>query len=132
MGTHYTTDLTDAQWELVKPLIPPAKPGGRPRTADMRRVLDAIFYQLHTGCQWKMLPHDLPAKSTVYDYFRQFTRDGTWQKIHDALRAQVRQQEGHYVGPQAIIIDSQTVKTTEKGGPAATMRRSTSSVGSGR
>ena len=132
MGTHYDSDMTDAQWALVAPLIPPARPGGRPRTADMRAVVNAICYLVRTGCQWRYLPHDLPPRGTVNEYFRRFQRDGTWRKIHDALRKQVRLDAGRYVGPKAVIIDSQTVHTTEKGGRAATTRRSMSPGASGR
>ena len=132
MERRYDSDLTDEQWELVAPLIPPAKRGGRPRTADMRAVMNAIFYLVRTGCQWRYLPHDLPPKGTVNEYYRRFLRDGTWTKIHDALRKKVRLDTGRHIGPQAVIIDSQTVHTTEKGGRAATMRRSGSPGGSGR
>jgi putative transposase len=120
-NTH-PTDLTKAQWELLEPLIPPAKPGGRPREVDMRAVLNAIFYLLRTGCQWRFLPRDFPPWTTVYTYFRNWRNDGTWPRLHDALRDRVRQADGREVSPSAAIIDSQSVKTTEKGDRAATMR----------
>src|SRR5216683_4858208 len=90
MRKPYSTDLTDQQWAILEPLIPPAKTGGRPRTVDMREVVNTILYLNRTGCQWDMLPHDLLPKSTVYDYFARWRDDGTWQRIMDALRAQVR------------------------------------------
>jgi putative transposase len=112
MRKSYPTDLTDAQWALIKPLIP-VNHVGRPRKVDMREVLNAIFYLNRSGCQWDMLPHDLPAKSTVYDHFAQWSNDGTWQKIVDALRQQVRVADGRDPNPSAMSIDSQTVKATE-------------------
>lgn len=112
----YPTDLTDKQWELLEPLIPAAKFGGRPRTANVREVLNAIFYVLRTGCQWKMLPHDFPPKGTVFEYYNEWRKDGTWTKIHDTLRDQVREAEGRDHSPSAAIVDSQSVKTTEVGG----------------
>jgi putative transposase len=115
----YPSDLTDAQWEEMEPLIPPAKPGGRPRTANMRAVLNAINYVVRTGCQWRFLPRDFPPKSTVYDYFWQWGRDDLWETMHDTLRRQVRRQAGREASPSAAVIDSQTVKTTEKRGRAA-------------
>jgi putative transposase len=112
MRRSYPTDLTDEQWALIKPLIP-VNHVGRPRKVDMREVLNAIFYLNRSGCQWDMLPHDLPAKSTVYDHFAQWSNDGTWQKIVDALRQQVRVGDGRDPNPSAMSIDSQTVKATE-------------------
>src|SRR5205823_8681327 len=113
---HYPSDLTDEQWAIVEPMIPPAKQnaqGGRPRKVDLREVLNALFYLNRSGCQWDMLPHDLPAKSTVYDYFRQWNADGTWQAMLDALRRQVRTAGGHDPSPSVARIDSQTAKATE-------------------
>ena len=112
----YPTDLTDAQWERIRPLIPPAKPGGNNRTTSIREVINAIFYLLRTGCAWRMLPKDFPPKSTVYDYFRLWKNDSLWQHIHDRLRGEVRQEAGREITPSAAILDSQSTKTTEKKG----------------
>ena len=121
----YRTDLTDEQWELVKDFFPsntPDRRGGRPREVPWREILNALFYQTRTGCAWEMLPHDLPNNRTVYSYFRRWRDDGTLERIHDALREKVRQQAGKESTPTAAIIDSQSVKTTEKGGSAVTIR----------
>jgi putative transposase len=108
----YPTDLTDAQWALLEALIPPAKAGGRPRKVDMREVVNAILYLNRSGCQWDMLPHDLPPKSDVYFYFARWRDDGTWAILVDTLRAKVRTEVAHKEAtPSAASVDSQTVKT---------------------
>jgi putative transposase len=109
----YPTDLTDSQWDCIKELIPSAKPGGHPRTLDMRAVVNALLYLTVTGCQWRMLPREYPAWQSVYTYFRRFRDDGTWQRIHDTLRAQVRECVGRHKHPTAGALDSQSVKTTQ-------------------
>src|SRR5262245_32991801 len=116
MRKPYPSDLTQEQWSLLEPLVPPAKRGGRPRTADMREILNGIFYIDRAGCQWAALPHDLPPKSTVYYYFKQWRQDGTWQAFLDALRVQVRLAQGREATPSAASIDSQSVKGAEVGG----------------
>jgi len=109
--TSYPSDLTDEQWSLIKPLIPAPKPGGRPRSLDMRQVLNAILYLARTGCAWRMLPKDFGNYTGVYHYFRTFRDDGTWERIHDKLREKVRRQAGKKPTPSAGVIDSQSVKT---------------------
>lgn len=113
----YPSDLTRTQWKRLKPLLPPAKPGGRPREVDLREVLNGIFYIVRGGCSWRMMPTDLPPWSTCYDYFRKWRNVGTWQKINDALRTQIRHRDKRKKSPSLAIIDSQSVKTTEQGGP---------------
>lgn len=110
----YPTDLTDGQWDCIKDLIPDAKPGGHPRTLDMRSVVNAILYLVVTGCQWRMLPHEYPAWQSVYTYFRQWRDDGTWQRLHDTLRAQVRERANRHKHPTAGALDSQSIKTTQQ------------------
>ena len=115
MRKPYPSDLTDAQWAILEPLIP-FSVVGRPRIHDMREILNAIFYLNRSGCQWDMLPHDLPPKSSVYDYFAQWRDDGTWQTFLDALRRGVRQAQGREPSPSIACIDSPTVKGSEVGG----------------
>jgi len=108
--------MNDEDWSAVEGLIPAAHEGGRPRSVDVREILNAIFYILRAGCAWRLLPHDLPPWQTVYGYFRRFREDGTWDKIHDYLRERVRKQAGKNAEPSVGIIDSQSVKTTDVGG----------------
>jgi len=114
----YSSDLTYEQWKLVAPMIPPAKPGGHPRTTSVLSVLNAIFYRLKNGCTWRDLPKDFPPWETVYDYYRQWSLDGAIERIHDALRRAVRKKAGKRETPTAGIIDSQSVETAQKGGIA--------------
>src|SRR5258706_10864699 len=116
----YDTDLTDAEWTILEPLVPAVKAGGRPAAYTRREIVNALLYVCRTGCQWRLVPHDLPYWKTVYTYFRLWRLDSTWPRIHDALREQVRRAAGHKPAASAAILDSQSVKTTEKGGLAAT------------
>jgi putative transposase len=114
----YPSDLSDSQWELLQIIIPPAKAGGRPRAHDMREIVNALFYIVRSGCQWDMLPHDFPPKSTVFEYFAAWRDDGTWQQLVDQLREATRENlaPSEEAEPSAACIDSQTVKTTSVGG----------------
>ena len=119
----YPSDLTDAEWGLVEGLIAPGKRGGRWRTVDLREVVNGLMYVLSTGCQWRAVPKDLPARSTLHDYLGLWQWDGTLGRIHHALYVACREQAGREASPTAAIIDSQSVKSAEKGG-----RRSTRTV----
>ena len=114
----YPSDLTDEEWSLVEPLIPPAKHGGRSREVVVRDVVNGVMYVLSTGCQWRYIPKDLPPKSTVHDYLTRWNYDGTIKKIHHTLYVQCREAMGREASPTACVIDSQSVKSAEKGGPA--------------
>ena len=117
-GLRYPSDLTDEEWGYVEPLIPPAKRGGRKREVNVREVLNGIMYVLSTGCQWAYLPKDLPPSSTVYYYFDLWTYDRTLERIHHELYVKCREKMGREASPTACVIDSQSVKSAEKGGPA--------------
>ena len=122
-GLRYPSDLTDTEWAaLVEPFIPPAKRGGRKRTVDVREVLNGIFYVLATGCQWRALPKDLPPKSTVHDYLTLWAWDGTLSRLHYALFVQARERAGKDASPTVAIVDSQSVKSAEKGARASIRR----------
>ena len=114
-GLRYPSDLTDAEWALVEPMIPPAKRGGRRREVNVREVLNAIFYVLSTGCQWQALPKDLPPKSTAHSYFMLWDWDGTLERVHHALYVATREREGREASPTAAIIDSQSAKAAQRG-----------------
>ena len=116
----YASDLTDSEWAEIGPMIPPAKPGGNKRTADIREVVNGVMYVLSTGCQWRAIPEDLPPRSTVHDYLERWTYDGTLERIHHALYVKCREQEAREASPSVAIIDSQSVKSGEKGGPRST------------
>ena len=112
----YNTDLTDAGWALIAPLLPTARAGGRPRTTNLRAVLNAIFYLLRTGCQWRLLPREFPAWSTVYYYFRTWKNEGVWTLVQRSIYEEVRKRAGRNACPSVVIMDGQSVKTTERGG----------------
>ena len=116
----YPSDLADAEWALIAPLIPPAKPGGNQRTVVMREVVNGLMYVLSTGCQWAAMPKDLPPRSTVNGYFRRWTDDGTLDRLHHALSVACREQADRAASPTGAIIDSQSVKSAEKGGARST------------
>jgi transposase len=116
LGSRYATDLTDTEFPLIEPFLPPPKPGGRSRTTSLREVLNAILYVLRSGCQWRLLPTSFPPYSTVYGYFRQFWQLGVWTRIWAALLMDGREQAGKEASPSAAIVDSQSVKSTESGG----------------
>ena len=115
----YPSDLTDDEWALVEPLIPPARRGGNWRHVDVREVMNGIMYVLSTGCQWRAIPKDLSPRSTVHDYLDLWSYDGTLDRIHDALYMECREQDDREISPTAAIIDSQSVKSAEKGGPVS-------------
>ena len=121
----YPSDLTDAEWAHVEPLIPPAKRGGNRRHVEVREVIDGLMYVLSTGCQWRAIPKDLPPRSTLYDYFDLWGWDGTLERIHEALYVKCREAAARGARPTAAIIDSQSVKSGEKGGSASTLRATT-------
>ena len=112
----YPSDLTDEQWQLIEPYIPPERWGGRTRSVDIRQVVNGILYLVRSGCAWRAIPHDLPNWSTCRFYYDRFVRDGTWQLIHERLRERTRWRAGRAAEPSAAIVDSQSVRTTEKGG----------------
>lgn len=126
----YPSDITNGQWKQIAALIPPANPGGRHRSVNMREVVNAVLYLNRSGCSWRMLPHEFPPWGTVHYYYRRFRLDGTWRKIHDRLRERVRMSVGKKPTPSAAIIDAQSVKTACKGGHVVMMGARKSRAGS--
>lgn len=117
----YPSDLSEAQWQVLRPLIEPSKARGTRRRYEQREIVNALLYQVTNGCSWRALPHDFPPYTLVWYHFRRWRDNGVLEEIHTALRAQVRKQEGRDQAPSAAILDSQSVKTTEKGGQRALM-----------
>ena len=117
----YPSDLSDVEWEMIRPLLPQPKGFGHPVEVDFREILNGIFYVLRSGCQWEMMPHDLPPYTTVYGYFRRWQRQGHWQQMHDTLRERVRKKMHREAASTVAIADSQSVKTTEKRGRSTAM-----------
>jgi transposase len=124
-GLRYPSDLTDAEWAVIEPMIPPAKPGGNKRTADMREVTNGLMFILSAGCQWRAIPTDLPPWRTIYDYMDRWNHDGTLERIHQVLYIACREQAGREPSPTGAVIDSQSVKSAEKGGSRSIRRATT-------